>query len=65
MFPILYDASRETVQKYGVLSNRGLAHPSTFVIDADGIIRWKQVDENYTNRPAADTVLAQVRSLTP
>ena len=61
-FPILYDASRETVEKYGILSGK-LPHPSTFVIDADGIIRWKRVDENYTNRPPAETVLAQVEAL--
>ena len=63
-FPILWDASRETVQRYGVL-NGNLAHPSTFVIDADGVIRWKRIDENYTNRPSADTVLAQIRALNP
>ena len=63
-FPILYDASRETVEKYGVL-NGNIAHPATFVIDSDGVIQWKQVNENYTNRPAAETVLAQVRELVP
>ena len=61
-FPILYDASRETVEKYGILNGK-LPHPSTFVIDADGIIRWKQVNENYTSRPSAETVLAQVEAL--
>ncbi len=63
-FPILYDASRETVEKYGVLNGK-LAHPATFVIDAGGVIRWKRVNENYTNRPAVETVLAQVRELVP
>ena len=63
-FPILYDASRETVQKYGVL-NGNIAHPATFVIDAEGVIRWKRVDKNYTNRPSADTVLDQVVALAP
>ena len=61
-FPILWDASRETVQKYGVLNGK-LAHPATFVIDADGIIRWKRVDQDYTNRASAQTILAQVRAL--
>ena len=61
-FPILYDASRETVEKYGILNGK-LPNPSTFVIDADGIIRWKQVNENYTSRPPAETVLAQVEGL--
>ena len=61
-FPILYDASKETVAQYGILSGN-LPHPSTFVIDADGIIRWKQVNENYTSRPPAETVLAQVEAL--
>ena len=63
-FPLLWDASRETVQKYGVLNGK-LPHPSTFVIDADGIIRWKRVDADYTNRPSASSVLTQVEALTP
>ncbi len=63
-FPILWDASRETVEKYGVLNGK-LAHPATFVIDADGIIRWKRVDQDYTNRASAQTILAQVRALNP
>ena len=63
-FPILYDASRETIQKYGVL-NGNIAHPATFVIDSDGVIRWKRVDQNYTDRPSADTVLAQISALAP
>ena len=61
-FPILWDASRETVRRYGVL-NGNVAHPATFVIDAEGVIRWKRVDRDYTNRPPVDTVLAQVREL--
>ena len=63
-FPILWDASRETVEKYGVLNGK-LAHPATFVIDADGIIRWKRVDQDYTNRASAQTILVQVRALSP
>ncbi len=61
-FPILYDASRETIQKYGVL-NGNIAHPATFIIDLDGVIRWKRVDQNYTDRPSASAVLAQVAAL--
>lgn len=63
-FPLLWDASRGTVDMYGILNGK-LPHPSTFVLDADGVIRWKRVDQNYTNRPSADSVLAQVRALNP
>ncbi len=61
-FPILYDTSTETPRDYAVYNLRGddLAAPGTFVIDRDGIIRWKRVSTDITNRPSVSTILAQL-----
>ena len=64
-FPVLYDPAAETVREFGVfdLLGDGLATPSTFVIDADGIIRWKYVGQRIGDRPSVDTILSQVAAL--
>ena len=41
-FPILYDESGDVVRSYGVFSEgSGYAIPSTFIIDAEGVVRWE------------------------
>jgi len=62
-FPILYDPSADVVSQYGVynLLRDGLATPSTFIIDKNGVIRWKYVANEYTERPSAEDVMEQLR----
>ncbi len=38
-YPLLADAEKETAKAYGVLSPRGFANRTTFVIDKKGIVR--------------------------
>ena len=63
-FHVLYDPDTGVVKKYGVYDilpdSRRLAAPSTFIIDRNGIIRWKYVANRYTDRPSTDQVLAQL-----
>ena len=63
-FHVLYDPDTGVVKKYGVYDilpdSRRLAAPSTFIIDRNGIIRWKYVANRYTDRPPANQVLAQL-----
>ena len=62
-FPVLSDQSRETIKAYGVhggISN--IAIPSAFIIDKDGVIRWKFIGDTST-RANIDTMLQQLDEL--
>ena len=65
-FPILYDPSKEVPQAYKVLNllGDGLATPSTFIVDKEGVIQWKYVGRRIGDRPSVSTILAQLRSMT-
>lgn len=64
-YPMLSDAERTVSQRYGVfnLLGDGVAAPSIFVIDADGIVQWRYVGEHYSDRPDKELVLDAVRAL--
>ena len=65
MFPILYDPMAEVVGEYGVynLLRDGLAAPSTFIIDKDGVIQWKYLGRDKSDRPSTRRVLEQLQLL--
>ena len=60
-FPILYNPGGSVIQDYGVFTGK-LAMPSTFIIDKDGIIRWKHIGSK-TDRPSPQTVIRQLQAL--
>ena len=66
-FPILYDPSTEAPQSYKVfnLLGDGLATPSTFVLDKEGVITWKYIARSIGDRPSVSTILAQLSGLEP
>ncbi len=64
-FPILYDPSKGVPQEYGVfnLLNDNLATPSTFILDKDGVIRWKFVASGIGDRPSVSEILEQLAGI--
>lgn len=63
-FPLLSDANHRVIDRYGLLneqSKRGWPHPTTYVIDGKGVVRWKFVEVDYKARPSNEDVLAQVK----
>lgn len=67
-FRILADAEHRVIDAYDLRHDRGspegaIARPATFVIDRDGVIRWRDLTDNYRLRPSADDVLAAVVAL--
>ena len=66
-FPILYDPSTEAPLSYMVfnLLGDGLATPSTFILDKEGVITWKYVGRRIGDRPSVSTILAQLSGLDP
>ena len=64
-FPVLYDPSGTVPRSYEVyeLIEPGLATPATFVVDRDGIIRWKYVAGSISDRPPASMVLKRLSEI--
>lgn len=42
-FPLLSDLKRDVTKKYGVLRPDGFSERCTFLIDREGVVRWKQI----------------------
>ena len=61
-FPVLYDPSQEVPEAYMVfdLLGDGLATPSTFVVDREGIIKWKYVGKSIGDRATTTEIVAQL-----
>jgi thioredoxin-dependent peroxiredoxin len=62
-FPLLADEGLTFARQYGItLGGAGLRR-SVFVIDADGVLRWKHVTLVGLTFPTAQTISAQLASL--
>jgi peroxiredoxin len=64
-FPLLSDFNKEVAQSYGALHQdllglKGVAKRSAFVIDKDGIVRYRWVSEDPGELPDFDEILAAV-----
>ena len=62
-YPLLSDPDHAVIARYGLLNqqdpeSRPIPHPTTFVIDREGIVRWKFIEINYRIRPSNEQVLA-------
>ena len=54
-FPLLSDVHRRAIIAYGVLdAERNVAWRSTFVVDADGNLRWGQAGDRLMVRDGAE-----------
>jgi peroxiredoxin len=65
-FTFLSDPGHKVVDRYGILNpsdRRGLPHPTMFVIDKKGVVRWKFIEVNYKVRPTNDMILAALARL--
>lgn len=63
-FPLLSDEDRRTISAYDVVDvTTNIALPATFVLDGEGIVRWKYIGEGKADRPSTQTVLDEVRKV--
>ena len=64
-FPLLQDTDHRVIDRYGLLNpdGKGWPHPTTYVIDRQGVVRWKFTETNYTVRPSNKQILQEVRKL--
>lgn len=62
----LSDPGHRVIDRYGLLNegdDRGIPHPTTFVIDTAGVVRWKFIEVNYKVRPTNEMILEARRRL--
>jgi len=71
-YPLLSDWNKVASRAYGVLYDRlgewqlqGVSKRSVFVLDRDGVVRFKWVTEDSKIPPDASRVLAEVKKLPP
>lgn len=66
---LLSDADHAVIDRYGLLNEqaaargRFLPHPTTYVIDKAGIVRWKFTEVDYKVRPSNAMVLSEIQKL--
>lgn len=66
-FPFLLDEDRKVTKQYGIYQRLGLdainiARPSTFVLDAGGVIRFLHVGSTQYDRAPVEQVLAALEA---
>lgn len=66
-FIFLSDPDHAVIARYGILNpsggSRGIPHPATYVIDRDGVVRWRDIETDYKIRPTNEAILTAVRAL--
>jgi peroxiredoxin len=64
-FPLLEDRNHRVIDRYGILNpeGKGWPHPATYVIDKQGVVRWKFVEVDYTKRPTNEQILQALRKI--
>ena len=67
-FTLLGDPDAAVINRYGLFNHmdprdRAIPHPTTYVIDMDGVVRWHMTEENYRVRPENTDILAALEAL--
>ncbi len=64
-FPFLEDQNHKVIDRYGILNpnGRGWPHPATYVIDREGVVRWKFIEVDYRVRPSNEQILQELRKI--
>ena len=65
-FPLLEDKDHKVIDRYGIFNpdGNGWPHPTTVVIDPQGVVRWKFIEVDYKKRPSNELIrqeLAKIR----
>lgn len=66
-YRVLADPKLEAIDAYGLRHIGGgndghdIARPASFLIDEQGIVRWRNLTANYRMRPRPDEILAQIQ----
>ena len=66
-FGFLMDTDNAVIARYGVLNpsgtRRGIPHPAAYVIDKQGVVRWRDVQTDYKVRPTNAQILTALTAV--
>jgi peroxiredoxin len=64
-FPLLSDPGSGVIGRYGLLNpdGRGWPHPTVFVVDRHGVVRWRFMEVDYRVRATNEDILAALAEL--
>lgn len=67
-YTFLSDPGAGVINRYGLFNQddprgRAIPHPTTYVIDQDGVVRWKMTEVNYRERPENADILAALEEI--
>jgi alkyl hydroperoxide reductase subunit AhpC len=64
-FPMLEDKNHKVIDRYGILNpdGKGWPHPATYVIDKQGMVRWRFIEVDYKKRPTNEQILQALRKI--
>lgn len=64
-FPMLEDKNHKVIDRYGILNpdGKGWPHPATYVIDKQGVVRWKDIEVDYKKRPSNEQILEALKKI--
>jgi peroxiredoxin len=62
-FPLASDTSLVVMKAYEVYNKNVIPHPTTIIIDKTGVIRFREVHENYKERTSVENILAALKAL--
>jgi peroxiredoxin len=64
-FPLLEDKDHKVIDRYGIFNpdGKGWPHPSTYVIDPRGAVRWKFVEVNYQKRASNEQIRRELTKI--
>jgi peroxiredoxin len=66
-YPLLTDEGGAVINRYGLFNTIAqdlpIPHPTTYVIDREGVIRWKMTEVNYRIRPENADILAALEEI--
>lgn len=67
-FPILLDPGAEVVREYDIVNEgspaeQTIPHPTSLIIDRDGIVQYVRIDTDYRVRPPTSELVSLLRDL--
>jgi len=70
-FPILSDPELKAIDALGVRHDdamtaegtRNIARPAVFILDRDGVVRWRELTDNWRVRVRPETILEQLADI--
>lgn len=66
-YTMFSDPGHRVIDRYGLLNtedDRGIPHPTVFVLDREGVVRWKFVETDYRVRATNQMILAALTEVT-